>query len=103
MIFPSSKCRTIFLGRCTTITIRTERWGNENSYAIGTCASKQRYSNGRNYQEECCLAPGKYTLDCKDSYGDGWHGGYLEINGDKYCDGFRSGSKKSVRVEWTAA
>ena len=92
----------LLLERCTTIKIRTERWGNEISYAIGTCASKRRYSNGRNYEEECCLAPGNYTLDCNDSWGDGWNGGYLEIDGKKYCDRF-IGRKESVNVEWSAA
>jgi len=89
--------------RCMNIKIRTEAWGNENSYAIGTCVSKQQYRSRKNYQEECCLAPGNYNLDCKCSWGDGWHGGYLEIDGAKYCEGFRSGHKTSVPVVWTAA
>jgi len=89
--------------RCTNIKIRTEAWGYENSYAIGTCVSKQSYQTRRNYVEECCLAPGTYNLDCKCTYGDGWHGGYLEIDGVKYCDDFRSGHKKTVSVGWTAA
>jgi len=88
--------------RCTTINIRTQAWGNENSYVIGTCASKQRYRRYQNYEEECCLAPGDYTLECKDSWGDGWHGGYLEIDGKKYCDRFRAGRKQTVTVTWSA-
>ena len=92
----------MFLERCTTINIRTERWGNEISYAIGRCVSQQWYGSVRNYQEECCLAPGKYTLDCNDSWGDGWNGGYLEIDGNRYCDSFY-GHKESVDVEWSAA
>ena len=39
-------------------------------------------------------------MDCKCSYGDGWHGGYLEINGVRYCDDFSSGHKQTVTVEW---
>ena len=31
-----------------------------------------------------------------DSYGDGWHGGYLEINGQKYCEDFTTGSEKQA-------
>jgi len=27
-----------------------------------------------------------------DTYGDGWHGGYITINGNRYCDDFKSGT-----------
>ena len=50
------------------------------------------------YTEKCCLAPGTYTLDCKCSYGDGWHEGYLEIDGVKYCNDFSEGYSKTVEV-----
>ena len=33
----------------------------------------------------------EFTIYCVDAYGDGWHGGYLEVNGEKYCDDFDSG------------
>ena len=33
----------------------------------------------------------EFSIYCVDAYGDGWHGGYLEINGEKYCDDFDSG------------
>ena len=85
---------------CKVIHIRTEYWGDENSYSIGTCGTKQQYSDSRQYSEECCLVPGTYTMDCKDSYGDGWHGGYLKIHGVKYCDDFKDGHKQTVIVEW---
>merc|ERR1711994_561088 len=48
-----------------TIKIRTEKWGQENSYAIGSCLSNQKYASHKNYEEECSLAPGSYYLDCK--------------------------------------
>ena len=35
---------------------------------------------------DCQLAGGDYTLRCIDSYGDGWHGGYVTINGIIYCE-----------------
>ena len=41
--------------------------------------------------EQCCQTDGDYTLICKDSYGDGWHGGYITIEGVKYCENFDSG------------
>ena len=96
----SNKKSVLFLEICADIQIRTERWGYENSYSIGTCVAKEQYSSNSDYAEECCLVPGNYTMDCKCSYGDGWHGGYLEINGVRYCDDFSSGHKQTVTVEW---
>jgi hypothetical protein len=28
---------------------------------------------------------------CRDSNGDGWEGGYIEIGGTKYCENFNEG------------
>ena len=58
------------------------------------------YTNYYDYVEECCLQPGTYTLDCKCTYGDGWHGGYVEIAGVRYCDDFLFGSNQTVAVRW---
>ena len=33
----------------------------------------------------------EFAIMCKDDYGDGWHGGVLEINGKNYCGDFSSG------------
>ena len=85
---------------CYDIKIRTEKWGHENSYEIGTCTSKVVYSDHKNYEENCCLAPGTYTLKCKCSYGDGCHGGYIEIDGTKYCEDFDNGKLKSVNLNF---
>merc|ERR1712223_472589 len=84
-----------------TIKIRTEKWGEENRYAIGSCLSTQQYASYKNYEEECSLAPGSYYLDCKCTYGDGWHGGYVEIDGVQYCKDFTYGYKMSVIVTWS--
>jgi hypothetical protein len=86
--------------KCTNIKIVTKNWGYENSYSLGTCTSKQVYGTRKEYTEECCLPFGEYALDCKCSYGDGWHGGYLEIDGTKYCKDFKSGHKKTVTVNF---
>jgi len=87
--------------KCRKIQIKTTDWGNENSYSIGECVSKRVYADGKQYKESCCLTPGKYNLVCKDSFQDGWHGGYLKINGKKYCDDFLSGNQKTVQVDWS--
>ena len=90
---------TYFSETCKSIKVRTEAWGNENSYQMSTCASTRTYGNYADYDEEdCCLSPGTYTLICKCSYGDGWHNGYVEIDGTKYCQDFTSGGSKSVTV-----
>ena len=48
------------------------------------------YEEGE-HPQQCLLAPGMYTLRCEDSYGDGWHGGALVIDGIEYCSGFDDG------------
>ena len=35
---------------------------------------------------------------CKDSYGDGWNGGYIEIQGTRYCERFTSGREKAIEI-----
>ena len=37
---------------------------------------------------------------CKDRFGDGWHGGFIEIDGIKYCEDFKDGSSKPVTVNF---
>ena len=46
----------------------------------------------------CVLSLGKYTLVCADSYGDGWNGAHVTIQGVKYCDNFIQGSDIRVHV-----
>ena len=61
----------------------------------GTCDSKDEYDNYKEDTQKCCVAKdqGEITITCKDSYGDGWHGGYLAINGKKYCEDFFTGKE----------
>ena len=40
---------------------------------------------------DCKFGNGQYTLRCIDTYGDGWHGGYLLIHETKHCESFTSG------------
>ena len=35
---------------------------------------------------------------CSDSYGDGWHGGKVIIQGEHYCDSFDQGPEMLVQV-----
>ena len=76
------------------ITVVTNSYGNENSWTFGACSSTQAYGSNDIFTEQCCQPTGDYELVCKCSYGDGWHGGYLEIDGNKYCEQFTSGKEK---------
>ena len=49
-----------------------------------SCVSDSYYSYGT-FEQKCQLKEGLYTLECLDSYGDGWNGGYIEIQGTQYC------------------
>jgi hypothetical protein len=40
-------------------------------------------------------------LKCKDSFGDGWHGGFITIGAHNYCEGFTTG--KEMTAEFTVA
>ena len=70
------------------MSITTKRYGNETSWTLGQCSSTSLHASWETKDAECCLPPGEYTLECKDSYGDGWHGGYITINGVNYCEAF---------------
>jgi hypothetical protein len=83
---------------CKNIKIVTKNWGKENSWTLGDCNSAQEYKSFKGYTEECCQRAGNYQLACKDTYKDGWHGGYMEIAGEKYCETFRSGHLQTEEV-----
>jgi hypothetical protein len=61
------------------------------------------YRNRRVYTKNCCIPSGDHELKCKDSYGDGWNGGYIEIDGIAYCKKFRSGREFTSSVNIGAA
>jgi len=82
---------------CTDIKVVTKAWGNENSWTFGSCSSDgTTYGDDQEYTVQCCQPAGSYSLACKCSYGDGWHGGYIQIGNDKYCEDFTAGQEKVV-------
>lgn len=94
--FPASKmCSSS--QNCKHIRAVTKSYGSENSWTLGSCSGPQggRYGSHRHYEFGNCCLSGRQTLTCKDSYGDGWHGGYLEIGGVKYCQGFTTGRSRT--------
>ena len=80
---------------CFDVKTVTQTWGNEITWNIeGSCDSKDGYENYKEDTQQCCVkAHDKFVITCKDSYGDGWHGGYLVINGKKYCEDFSTGKE----------
>ena len=49
-----------------------------------------------------CLHPGLHKLVCKcqwKPFTHGWEGGYIEIDGENYCQDFLNGTEKIVSVE----
>ena len=77
------------------IKVVTKAHGKENSWTFGRCKTLLQYASNQTYTMKCCLTKGEHNLTCKDRYGDGWHGGYLEIQGKKYCENFKWGSEKT--------
>ena len=80
----------------------TKAYGNENTWTIecmdGECAqceNQESYENNQEYEQQCCFPEGheEFVISCKDSYGDGWHNGYLEINDNYFCRNFTSGDE----------
>ena len=79
----------------------TKGFGSEISWSLDTCQSEGPYGSNNNYIEQCCLAPGAYNLTCLDSYGDGWNGGKIEIQGNAYCKDFTTGGTLTKKVNIT--
>ena len=80
---------------CFDVKTVTQTWGHEITWNIGgTCDSINRFENYREDTQQCCVQDhDEFVITCKDSYGDGWHGGYLVINGLKYCEDFTTGNE----------
>jgi len=84
--------------KCFEVKLTTANYGEEISWTLGSCESDGSYGNDEEYWQKCCLKPGSYFLACKDNYGDGWHGGYIEVDGIKYCESFTSGDKETNEI-----
>ena len=76
---------------CINVEITTKSYGEENTWSYGSCVNNKAYESDQRYTEQCCQEKGDYNVVCKDSYGDGWHGGYVEIADVRYCDDFADG------------
>ena len=70
------------------VNLATKDKAYETSWFLGNCNSNQTYENNQNYSKSCCLDRGKYNLRCLDSGADGWNGGFITIQGKRYCQDF---------------
>ena len=63
-----------------------------------------RYEAGKTYLDVCCLEDGNYVLECANAIAPyGWGNGYMEMNGQRYCDdffGFRSFRNVEVKSKF---
>ena len=95
-------------GYCTRIRITTKDFGEANSWTFGSCTSDRTYEGNQEYTQDCCLS-GTVTdrfirgleLICKTSKGDGWHGGYIEIQDIRYCEDFQTGSELKMVLDFS--
>ena len=92
-----------------SIELDVKTWGNEISFTISSpekvVCSGGPFAWHDTHPIDCTLDDGAYTLNCIDSYGDGWHGGFMTIDGKKFCEDFRDGHsvKHTFRVGGLAA
>ena len=85
--------------------LTTKNYGDEVTWKFGSCSSgSTKYASNKAYDIECCQEPGEYVMECGDTYGDGWHGGYIQVGSSptKICEDFTEeeprGYKKEVTV-----
>jgi hypothetical protein len=89
------------------VIMKTVWFGSEVSWIITygstTVCSGSGYSSSTYNVADCTLTSGyTYTAYCYDSYGDGWHGGYLLVGGSKVCDETSSFSSKTESFTFSA-
>ena len=82
---------------CFEVKLTTKGFTDEISWNLGECSGLGPYS-GPSSIHQCCIAPGTYQLECKDTYGDGWRGGYIEVDGKRYCENFINGFIMSAQI-----
>lgn len=89
------------------IAVQTSSYGNEFTWEITSsdevvCSGGPYDSHAVYAVEDCDLENGSYTLKCIDSFGDGWHGGHVTIEGHQYCGDFNKTNGEQPGVLMTA-
>lgn len=100
----------------TRFELHTKSWAREiNVYLTKGYDENKLNKKGDDYNDVLFLArelkdrqsfsktltkkTGPYTLTLEDTYGDGWHGGYLILNGMKYTVTEKQGKKKIAHIK----
>jgi len=95
---------------CFNVTTATQARGNEVEWTIGCrdegcieCGSDIIFGDNEKVTKVCCMPdyPERYVVNCINPFGYGWHGGYLEINGKRYCEEFIEGTEYQVISQTT--
>jgi len=92
------------LNLCFDVVTITKSWAHEIQWNIKgastnvTCRNKEEFENNQVKTIMCCLPTleNEFKITCKDTYGDGWHLGHLEIMGKRYCENFTHGHEFSA-------
>ena len=77
---------------CFNVKVSILQLDANAEWRLGTCNNIGiEYENYKEYIQRCCLKPGEYTLTCMNKQSpNGWGPGYIEIQGQRYCDDFMS-------------
>jgi len=87
-------------GTMVGITVTPGWWPQEMSWSVKDAETNEEmhcsqpagtYDDQEFWPVEtltCCLPNKPLTVVCEDSFGDGWHGGFLRIAGQDFCDYF---------------
>jgi len=84
------------------VTVTVVDWPSEMTWEIKdattgavVCERPHAYSTyGKQPTEACSLTEGDYKVNCHDNEYDGWHGGFLEVDGHEFCLHFDDGHLK---------
>ena len=69
----------------------TTHEGNLIDWKFGPCSRGQNYRDHGTFIERCCLKMGIHTFTCLNKEKPvGWRSGYIEFQGQRYCDDFMS-------------
>ena len=61
------------------------------SWKLGSCTSTKNIGKrdlANILTKRCCLEPGEFILSCHSKVPHGWNGGYMDFQGDRYCNDF---------------
>ena len=94
------RCLSVFLTNLidclnqVRVTTTTAQTGPKISWSLGDCASNQTVGDSQSYTTFCCLNYGNHTLNCT----NGGNGGFIEIQGKKYCEDTIEDGTLSMKV-----